>query len=359
MKQIYFTPGPSETYFTLQDHMRMAIRSEIVSLSHREKAFSSLYKETVEHLKALMSIPDNYYIFFTASATEIWERLIQNCVESKSLHLVSGAFSQRFHAIAHSLGIDAMKYEAAPGCCMLPKDIEFDETVELLAVTHNETSLGVAQPLEDISELRRNFPNALLAVDIVSSAPYVDLDFSQIDAAYFSVQKCFGLPAGLGVWIVNQRCIDKANKKKDHGHVIGSYHSLISFHEKYKKFQTPETPNVLGIYLLGKVARDMLDRGINQIRKETEFKAGLLYYYLTQSNLFDPFVKRDIWRSKTVVVADCHGSSKMIIDQLKKTGIVIGGGYGEMKSKQIRIANFPTHSREQVLGLVDQLKSLE
>lgn len=359
MKQIYFTPGPSETYFTLPDHLRSAIKAGIPSISHRGSAFSVLYQETVENLKQLMNIPDDYYIFFASSATEIWERMIQNCVEKKSFHLVNGAFSKRFLGIANSLGIEAVKCEVAAGSCVTPEKVNPDPDVELLAVTHNETSTGVAQPLEHITALRQKFPEAIVSIDIVSSAPYVALDFNQVDAAYFSVQKCFGLPAGLGVWVVNQRCIEKAKEKQSKGLSIGSYHSLPAYYEKYKKFQTPETPNLLAIYLLGRVAQDMLNRGLDQIRKETEFKSGLLYYYFKQSNLFEPFVNEKAWRSKTVIVADCVNSSEDVITVLKTKGVTVGAGYGEMKSKQIRIANFPTHSKEQMQGLVDQLSTLE
>ena len=359
MKQLYFTPGPSETYFTLQDHMRSAIKSDIPSISHRSKAFSAMYQETAQRLKDLMDIPDDYYIFFASSATEIWERMLQNCVERRSLHLVNGAFSKRFFNIAQSLGIEAIKYEAALGRGITPNEIDPDPEVELLAITHNETSTGVAQPLEHISILRQKFPKAIVAVDMVSSAPYVALDFSQVDAAYFSVQKCFGLPAGLGVWILNQRCIEKAKEKQSKGQFIGSYHSLPAYLEKYKKFQTPETPNVLAIYLLERVAQDMLNRGLDVIRKETEFKSGLLYYYFQQSNLFQPFVKEKEWRSKTVIVADSLKPSEEVIGFLKAKGVTVGAGYGEMRSRQIRIANFPTHSKEQIQSLVDQLSAFK
>ena len=120
--------------------------------------------------------------------------------------------------------------------------------------------------------------------------PYPDFDYSKVDSVFFSVQKGFGLPAGLGVWMVNQRCIDKANQLLSKGLSIGSFHSLPSLHSHALKNQTPETPNVLGIYLLGKVVQDFLLKGINTIRKETEYKAALLYQTLESHPLIKPFV---------------------------------------------------------------------
>ena len=147
---------------------------------------------------------------------------------------------------------------------------------ELIAVTHNETSTGVSFPLDFIYDLKVKNPNALLVVDAVSSLPYPDFDYSKLDSVFFSVQKGFGLPAGLGVWMVNDKCLAKAETllQKDvrSDHTI-PYQVLQSFAVKN---QTPETPNVLGIYVLGKVIRYVETRDI-KIRKETEYKAALLY----------------------------------------------------------------------------------
>ena len=61
----------------------------------------------------------------------------------------------------------------------------------------------------------------LLAVDAVSSLPYPDFDYTILDSVFFSVQKGFGLPAGLGVWMVNDRCIAKAEQLLSRGISIG------------------------------------------------------------------------------------------------------------------------------------------
>ena len=50
----------------------------------------------------------------------------------------------------------------------------------------------------------------LLAVDAVSSLPYPDFDYTKLDSVFFSVQKGFGLPSGLGVWMANDKCLAKA-----------------------------------------------------------------------------------------------------------------------------------------------------
>ena len=355
MHQIYFTPGPSKLYYTVEGHIKNALKSQIPSISHRSKQFESLYTHAVSQLRLLLNVPDHFEICFTSSATEVWERLIQNCVTNASHHLVNGAFSKRFYQISLDLGRNATISEVPEGQSVDPLEIEVPEATELIAVTQNETSTGVAQPLNDIYSLKDKHPDKLLAVDAVSAVPYIDFDFSKIDSLFFSVQKGFGLPAGLGVWILNEKCIEKAKSIKNSGHSIGSYHSIPSFLSKSSRNQTPETPNVLGIYLLGKVCEDMLTKGIVQIRRETEYKAALSYNLLEDHKHLEPFVTDPKYRSKTVIVAKTAIEGKKIITKAAEKGMIIGGGYGQFKNEHLRIANFPTHSKEQFEMLIDFL----
>jgi len=232
------------------------------------------------------------------------------------------------------------------------------EQTELIALTHNETSTGVSLQTEFINNFKDNYPDALVVVDAVSSLPYPNFDFSKIDSVFFSVQKGFGLPAGLGVWVVNERCLAKADKISKAGGSIGTYHSLPTLLANEKKNQTPETPNVLSIYLLNKVVEDMNRRGIQIIRKETEYKAAILYQALETNGLAKPFVNDKANRSQTVIVAECGTNTERIAKELAKVGLFAGDGYGENKKTQLRFANFPTHSKEQFELLVDTLNAI-
>ena len=357
-KFTYLTPGPSALYFTLENHLKTALKEQVPSISHRGNGFQRIFQEAAQNLRDLFALPHNYHVLFTSSANEIWERLLENCVKEESFHLVNGAFSRKFFSFAQSLGKNALHAAAAPGSCVDIEQLMIPESAEMIAFTHNETSTGAAQPLEDIYTIRKAFPEALISVDIVSSAPYVDLDFNQVDSAYFSVQKCFGLPAGLGVWLVNDKCLEKAEKMQKNGHSIGTYHTLPKLVDAATKYQTPETPNMLGIYLLGKVAGDMLTKGLEQIRRETDYKAALLYHALESHAHFQPFVNKSAYRSQTVIVAETPIESSEVITALQAKGLIVGSGYGEFKRHHFRVANFPTHSKETIEMLVDYLAEL-
>ncbi|MBT1697754.1 aminotransferase class V-fold PLP-dependent enzyme [Fulvivirgaceae bacterium PWU4] len=351
---VNFTPGPSQLYFTVADHARQAFKENIPSLSHRSKLFEQISSETTGGLRQLLGIPASHHIFFTGSATEVWERIIQNLVAESSFHLVNGSFSKKFYETAVQLNKKPQKLEVKEGLGFDPQ-ISIPQGTELIAVTHNETSTGVSLPLETIYALKENNPHALVAVDAVSSLPYPQFDFTKLDSVFFSVQKGFGLPAGLGVWIVNEKCIAKADQLLSKGFSIGSYHNIPSLKVHAVKNQTPETPNVLGIYLLNKVVQDFLRRGIDTIRKETDYKAAILYQALEQHPLLSAFVQEKKFQSRTVIVADCQSHTEKATAFLQQKGLYPGDGYGPSKKTQLRFANFPAHSKEQYELLVDSL----
>ncbi len=339
--------------------MQTALEDKIGAISHRSKQFQELYAHTTTGLRKLLNLPDNFQILFLSSATEIWERIIQNCVEKTSFHCVNGSFSKRFYEFSVELGKTAYKAEVPFGkgfdlasVGAIPSD------TEAVCLTQNETSSGVSMSVSDISGFREKAPDALIFVDAVSSLPFPDFDYSKIDSVFFSVQKCFGLPAGLGVWILNDRCIEKAAQLEAKGIRTGTYHTVGSMLEKALVNQTPETPNVMNIFLLGKIVEDMLSKGIGTIREETARKAEMVYEYLTTSSVFSPAVEEPGQRSFTTIVANTSVSSAEVNKALAPFDMQVGSGYSKYKDTQIRIANFPTHSVSQMTELVSRLKEL-
>lgn len=353
MLPVNFTPGPSQIYFTVEDHLRQAFRDGIPSISHRSKTFEQIYQNCREALSELLQIPTGWEIVFTSSATEVWERSIQNLVAETSHHFVNGAFSKRFYEFGGLLGKNTTQTISPDGTGFKAFNSELDS--ELIAVTQNETSTGVSVDNDWIRNLRNHNQKSLIIVDGVSALPHAQPDFSIVDSVFFSVQKGFGMPAGLGVWLVNEACIQKSEILEKRGLLTGTYHSLNSLISNARKNQTPSTPNVLAIYLLSKVCNDFLRRGIETIRRETTYKSSLLYHTLDNLKNISAFVKNPAERSQTVIVAETGERTIEISDLLLKNGIQAGDGYGAGKKTQLRFANFPAHSKEIYEQLCDLL----
>jgi phosphoserine aminotransferase len=357
MPLTFFTPGPAQLYPTFEKHLQTFVTQQLGSISHRSQQYRDLHKFTVEQVRTLLGVPDTHSILFLGSASEIWERILLSCVELESFHLINGSFSKKFYDYSNAINKYAHKFEKPMGEGFIASEIEVPAYAELICTTHNETSSGVQMNVSEIHKLKQKFPDKLIAVDMVSSAPYPDLDYGLVDTAFFSVQKAFGLPAGLGVWIVNEKCLRKAEYIRNQ-YSIGGHNDLPTLWKNGLNNETPATPNVMGIYLLGKIAEDFNNIGVANVRKQTEYKAELLYKFIEKSSGFSPFVKQKENRSQTVIVADTVLPSADIIKTLKASGLVVGSGYGAFKTSQVRIANFPATSVADIEQLIHMLGAL-
>jgi len=350
-----WTVGPSALFPSVARHLNEALASGVPSLSHRSRAFEEIFQGAVLSLKKLLSIPEEYRVFFISSGTEGMERIIQNTVLSRSGHITNGAFSRRWEKVSKELGRETESFSAPDGEAPNLEDVSFSDGVELICITQNETSMGSAVRPSSIAGLRARHQSALIGVDIVSSAPIVEVPFKDIDYAFFSVQKCFGLPAGLCALVVSPRALARAGELSLKAS-IGSFHSFLELQKYADRNQTPETPNVLGVYLLMKVASEMAEE-IVELRSKIEVRAGQLYRIFEESSVFNPFVQNPSARSTTTLVAAVKGGSLPVIQALKEKGIVVSSGYGSNKENHIRIGNFPAHSDEEFDGLCRALES--
>ena len=357
-KKIYFTPGPSQLSEGVSDYIKEAIDNDICSISHRSEEFKDIYKKADMGVRGVLNVPDDYQVFFLSSATEAMERVVQNCVLDKSFHLVGGVFGNRFYQTAIDYGKHAHihKIESDKGFSI--KDADIPEGTEVICVTQCETSTGGIVPNEVIRSMYQSHPDTLTILDAVSGVPHMDIDWSVTHGAFLSVQKGFGLPAGLGVVILSPCAIERHRFVLEGGGNIGSYHSFESLLKNAEKKYTPETPNVLNLYLLGRVCDDMLEKGISIIREETREKMQLLTELVESTDKLSFYIKDAHFRSETVVVLDVIGKVSDLVKDAKEHGIVISIGYGEMKDTQIRIANFTAHTVDDIKKLVAVFKNI-
>lgn len=363
----FFTIGPSELYPTVKNHIKTALDQDILSLSHRSSKFFEIYEEISANLKKLLEIPDNYKVLFYGSATECMERLIQSCVEKNSYHFVCGAFSKRFYNISSDYKKNpysqqiSIKDDEWFDFQNFSKDITKENLPEMFCITQNETSTGVKIDLEDIYSLKENFPESLIAVDAVSSLPIYEVNFQKIDALFFSIQKVFGLPSGLGVLVVGPKVLEKAEKLslKSKDYSQGSYFSLAKMLEQSLMWQTPHTPNVLAIYLFNQVLKDFLNYGLPKIVAENKVKSDLIYSFFDKHDYLKPLVKNLEIRSDTTICINTPFDSTKLLDYLKTKDLIVSSGYGQSQKQQIRIANFPASGREQICELLENIENFD
>ncbi len=354
-----FIVGPSQLHAKFESFIEKAESEVIGSISHRSARFSELHAALLDNLKKLLGVPSDYLLFVAGSATEWMERTVQNCSEKETLNFVNGVFSGKFFEIAQANGRNAVKISPGEDWSFSLETIPPAARPELISLIHNESSSGVMLPRDFVASVRKRFPDAIIALDIVSSAPVSDVDYSLVDCIFFSIQKGFGLPAGLGVMLVGPRALAYAEQVESKGkQYTGSFHSFASLAGYSRQHQTPETPNVLGMYLLNEVCLDFLERGIATMKTEAREKSALIYTTLQNCAKVTPFLKNESVRSQTVIAAEAEGGAKEILEGMKQKGFLISGGYEDKTGKRIRIANFPSHTKEQVAKLCEALREV-
>ncbi len=359
-KFVSFNPGPSQLYPEIEEDIKQVLNENLLSLSHRSDKFGEVVRKTKENLRTYFSVPSDYRIFFVSSAIESMEIALRNCCAQKSFHFINGAFSRRFFSSAQHVKKNPAHMTAEEGKGFSIEQVKIPADCDLICLTQNETSTGVRLAYEFIQKIRADHPEKLVAIDIVSSAATEQVPFEAADFWFFSVQKACGLPAGMGVIIASKRALSKAKVLAAQGADIGSHHSLLTLDEFSQKNQTPATPNMLAIYLLSRRFERLIKVGIEAVEKETLEKAKTIYSWLEYHPILKPFVKNPADRSFTVIsiVLPEVKSSKSLQEAMKPRNITVGSGYGSFRDSQIRIANFPQHSKEDIQRLIDVIDSV-
>ncbi len=325
---ITFYPGPSKVYPQVANYAAEAVRSGLVSLNHRSAGFMDIVRETMQLLHTKLAIPDHYHIAFVSSATECWEIVAQSLTAETSLHPYSGAFGQKWAEYAHRIKSPINLTDA-----------------DVLCIVQNETSNGTQVNMAALANFRNDF-SGLIAVDAVSSMAGVTLDWTLADVWFASVQKCFGLPAGLAVLVYSPAALARAEAIGERDH----YNSLLFIHENFAKFQTPYTPNGMGIYCLMRVLQQVPP--IADIDAIIKRQAADWYNFFEQDMVNSPFrllINNPAVRSDTVIaVSGSEANIRAVKLAAQQAGITLGNGYGNWKNTTFRIANFPAISEEEI-----------
>jgi phosphoserine aminotransferase len=352
MAKVTFAPGPSKVYDALPEYFHDAYQQGILSANHRSGVFMDMYRETERLFKEKLSIPMDYRLLFTSSATENWEIITQSLVQQASFHIYSGSFGKKWFGFAQHINQQTIGMVLDKNQEIDPHALNISDEVDLIAITQNETSNATQVKNSVLEALSTTYPDKMLAVDTTSSMAGIYLDFSLADIWYASVQKCFGLPAGLGVLVLSPKAIEKVAAKGEHGR----YNSLSFMLENAATYQTHYTPNVLGIYLLMRVLDDMPP--IEQVQEKTAHRMKQLEDVVAASQSLDFLVTNEACRSRTVLgVSGEEGFVKEIKKAAEAQGMILGGGYGPLKATSFRIANFPAVTDEEFRRLLDFLKS--
>ncbi len=348
---ISFYPGPSRVHNEIPKYVKDAYKLGIMSINHRSPTFVKMSEKVITLLKKKLNIPKNYTIFYTSSATECWEIIAQSLITEKSYHLYNGAFGQKWFDYTKRLHPKAEGISFQINDTLDPSKFIFEGENNVICITQNETSNGTQVTNTLIRRIKKNNTQHLVAVDATSSMGGIKLDFKTADIWFASVQKCFGLPAGLGLMICSPQALSRSEAIAEKNH----YNSLTFMTEMMKNYQTPFTPNVLGIYLLMRVLEN--SDSITDVDQKTISRYNDWISFLSKQKGMSHLVQTKTVRSFTVITVATNPEHVLKIkEKAKKHELLLGEGYGEWKSSTFRIANFPALKTKEISKLKTFLK---
>src|SRR3989442_296597 len=190
-------PGPTPVPDRVQRAMAAAM------INHRGPEFKALLPELEAGLRWAFQT-ENDMLIFPASGTGGLESAVANLVSpgERVLAVTIGAFGDRFADLAEAFGAQVIRYAPPWGEAADPEDLDEllnrEPDIATGLITHNETSTGVTNRLQALSEVVKR-QQRLLVVDGVSSIGSIDLPVDRwgVDVAITASQKGWMLPPGV------------------------------------------------------------------------------------------------------------------------------------------------------------------
>lgn len=335
MHKKLFIPGPVEVRKEVLDKMSTPM------IGHRSKDASILQKSISEKLQKLF-YTSNEILLSTSSGTGLMEGAIRSCTAKRAAVFSVGAFGDRWYKIAVSNNVPADIFKVEMGKAIRAEEIDkvlSTGKYDLITVTHNETSTGVMNPIEDIAVVMKKYPEVVFVIDAVSSAAgtKIEVDKLGIDICLTSTQKAIGLPPGMSICTFSEKAIKNAEKVE----FRGTYLDLLALYKYLKKkdYQYPSTPSISHMYALDY----QLDYILNEEGLENRFAR-----HIDMANIVRDWAKRyfelfpeEKYLSNTLTTV--KNTRNIDVAKLNKElgdrGFQISNGYGDLKNKTFRIAH--------------------
>jgi phosphoserine aminotransferase len=324
--------------------------NSILGTSHRQKPVKNVVKRVREGLTSLFNLPEGYEVVLgNGGSTAFWDIATFGLIEERSQHLVFGEFSSKFASASKEapfLG-EPTVIKSEPGSH--PVSVA-EAGIDVYAMTHNETSTGVAMPIIRPA----GTDGALVLVDATSAAGGLMVDAKEFDTYYFAPQKSFASDGGLWIAIMSPAAIARAEKIKASGRWVPAFFDLGIAIENSRLDQTYNTPALVTLMLLAEQIEWMnANGGLSFAAGRSAKSSEILYSWAEKTSYTTPFVTDAAMRSKvvgTINFDDAIDATK-IASALRENGIVDTEPYRKLGKNQLRIGMFPAVDPSDVEAL--------
>jgi alanine-glyoxylate transaminase / serine-glyoxylate transaminase / serine-pyruvate transaminase len=356
--RILLGPGPSNVH----PRVMKAMASPVVG--HLDPDFLKVM-EDIKRLLRLVFRTENEITFpISGTGSAGMEAVMANLIEDGDEVVVGvhGAFGTRMAEVAERQGAQVHKVEADWGRIIEPAQVaaalKAAKKPKLVAIVHAETSTGIHQPIEEISELAHRH-GAMMAIDAVTSLGCVpvEIDKWKIDACYSCTQKGIGAPPGLSPVTFSASAMDWIRKRKTK---CRSWYFDVALIEHYwgadrvYHHTAPITMN----YALYEALRIVVEEGLETRWRRHRANAAALQAGVRAMGL--TLAAQEGYRLpqlSAVAVPDGIDEAKVRAELIRLFNIEIAAGLGPLKGKIWRIGLMGESSRRENVMLI--LNALE
>lgn len=345
-----FGAGPSKVRTEALDALA-ATGSSLLGTSHRQAPVKNLVGEVRTGVRELFSLPEGYEVILgNGGSTAFWDIATHGLIENKSQHLSFGEFSSKFAKAAKLAPwlADPTVVASDPGTH--PEPVA-EAGVDVYALTHNETSTGVAAPIRRVAGADEG---ALVLVDATSGAGGLPVDITESDVYYFAPQKSFAADGGLWIGVFSPAALERAARIHASGRHIPEFFSLPTAIDNSLKNQTYNTPALATLFLLNEQLKWINGQGgLDWAVERTAASARALYGWAEESKYATPFVTDPAKRSQVIGTIDFESDidAAAIAKTLRANGIVDTDPYRKLGRNQLRVAMFPAVDPADVQAL--------
>lgn len=348
-------PGPTR----VSSRVLKAMSESIVN--HRSAVFGEILIETNAMMSEVFQTENQSYLI-TGSGTAAMEAALGNVIEKgdKILNIVGGKFGERFMQITETFNGNPVELKVEWGHAVNPDDVKYileeEEDIKAVTMVHNETSTGVANPIEEVGDILKDF-DALYIVDTVSSLGGADVQVDNfgIDICVTGSQKCLAAPPGMAAITLNDdawNAVDKVESK--------TYYLNM---KKYRKAgakdvpETPYTPSVSLMYAMNEALKVIMEEGLEARIKRHEQAAKATVNAVKAMGL-SLFAEESVSSSTVTAVNIPEGmTDKNLRGTMRnKYRIELAGGQDHLKGNVFRIGHMGNITHKEIISTIAALE---
>ena len=354
MKKHNFSAGPSILPDVAYQNAAKAIIDfngtglSILSISHRTKEFEEVLDSAQKLMRELLSIPENYHIYFVGGgASTQFFHIPANFLGKKAGYVNTGVWTKKAIKEAKLYGeVEIVATSEDRNFCYIPKGFEIPSDLDYLYICTNNTIYGTEYKVDLDS------PVPLIA-DMSSDILARPIDVSKYAVIYGGAQKNLA-PAGVSFVIIRDDMLQK---------VVRPLPTMMNVNTHVENNSMFNTPPVFPIYVMNETLKWIKDMGgVEAMYKLNVEKAKVLYDEIERNSLFRPTVDEGDRSLMNVTFVMAEGKEDLAPEFLKfatERGMVGIKGHRLVGGFRASIYNaLPKESVEALVACMQEFETL-